>query len=423
MVIYMKILSKRAVYIGCFVSLSLALSTQVYGGALYIYETGNSADVGTAGAGLAAKAQDATTAFNNPAGMTRIKKPELFAGATFMYLNAPFKPNDETTVPGPNGGTSEIFAAGNFAYVHPVGSKLALGISAQNFFGLSLNWGEKWVGRYQVTEEWLIAPQVQPTAAYKVNDWLSIGAGAGLTVGYLKTEANVYNADFPKDGNLKYEDYDFAVQGNFGVMVEPNQNTRIGIRYLTETKLKFSDQLSIAGVPPRSALKAKVSPVDLDITMPQSLNLSFFHQINETWAILGSLGWEDWSQFGKVGAGLDKFGNGITLDINTNDVYHFGIGGQYRWDPQLLIDFGFSFDSGLFDDEDRSILIPMGDLYRVGTGFKYEMHENFTIGAAVEFMWEGDLPVKTASSSAGDVGGEYSNVWFIFPAVYGVWRF
>ena len=31
----------------------------------------------------------------------------------------------------------------------------------------------------------LLAPQVQPTVAYQVNDWLSLGAGAAVTLGYL----------------------------------------------------------------------------------------------------------------------------------------------------------------------------------------------------------------------------------------------
>jgi len=33
------------------------------------------------------------------------------------------------------------------------------------------------VGRYQTVNEWLIAPQIQPTLAWKINDWLSAGAG------------------------------------------------------------------------------------------------------------------------------------------------------------------------------------------------------------------------------------------------------
>ena len=419
----MRVLSKRS-YHGLGLALFLiGLSAQANGGALNVYEMANPADVGTAGAGLAAKAQDASTVFNNPAGMTRIKSPELFAGATFLYLYAPFDPDENTTVTGPNGGASMLFGAANSAYVHPVSDKLVLGISGQNFLGLTLNWGKNWVGRYQAKQEWLIAPQVQPTVAYKVNDWLSVGAGAGLTLGYLETEAMVPNPRIPLDGQYEYSDSDFAVQGNFGLMIEPNENTRIGIRYLTETKLKFEDELSLSDVSP--LLKAGVKsegPLEIGMYMPQSLNISGFYQINDTWAVLGSFAWEQWSRLGKLQVGFSETGS-ANIDLNANDVYHVGIGGQYRWNPKLLIDFGFSFDSKMFDVEDRPLVLPMADMYRVGTGFRYDMKENFTLGAGVDFLWEGDTPVAPSSSAAGNVSGEYSDVFFVFTSVYGVWRF
>ena len=66
-------------------------STQSLAGGAYIYEMANTTDIGTAGAGLAAKAQDASVVFNNPAGMTRIHRPEIQAGGTLMYLRAPFE--------------------------------------------------------------------------------------------------------------------------------------------------------------------------------------------------------------------------------------------------------------------------------------------------------------------------------------------
>jgi len=421
--VLMKILSGRSFQTACLAALLLLLTPQAYGGGLYIYEMANPADVGTAGAGLAAKAQDASTVYANPAGMTRIKTPEVFAGATFMYLHSPFDSDSSTTVSGPDGDTSEVFGGGNFAYVHPLGEDWAVGVSMQNFFGLSLKWGDNWVGRYQSTEEWLIAPQVQPTVAYRVNDWFSIGAGAALTVGYLKAEGEIYDPGTGDDGSFNYSDTDFAVQGNFGLMIEPNEDTRIGIRYLSQTKLEFNNDISLHGVNP--ALKQGVrnlGDLEIDIYIPQSLNVSGFYQINKDWAILGSVGWEDWSRFGRLQIGFSSTGED-NLDIKAKDAYHFGIGGQYQWNSDLLISFGFSFDSEMFEDSDRPINLHMGDMYRYGTGFTYDLHENFTIGAALEVMWEGDLPVKPSSSAGGDVSGEYSDVWFIFPSIYGIWRF
>ena len=232
--------------------LSMICPGIAYAGAAYIYEMGNPSDTGYAGAGLAARAGDAGTVFTNPAGMTRFKESTFQAGLTPLYLYGPFNPGQGTTVPGSDGDTNLLFAGANFAYIKPVSDNLRLGISMGNFFGLSLNWGDDWVGRYLATEVTLIAPQLQPTAAYKVNSWLSIGAGAALTVGYLKDKAQVKSQTLPaslEDG-YKFSDTDFAVQGNFGIMIEPSENTRFGVRYLTETDLDFDDRVEIPGVGP-----------------------------------------------------------------------------------------------------------------------------------------------------------------------------
>lgn len=400
-------------------------STKSMAGGAYIYEMANTTDIGTAGAGLAAKAQDASVVFNNPAGMTRIHQPEIQAGGTLMYLKAPFDTGAGTTVSGPDSNATEIFAGGNFSYVHPLDNDFTFGLSFQNYFGLSLDWEHKWKGRYSSHEEWLIAPQLQPTIAYKVNDTLSVGAGAALTYGYLKTKMAVHNPVTGSDGKAEIEDSDTAVQGNFGVMIEPTKDTRIGIRYLTETELDFKDKISTSGIGPvGEAALNDLGALELGLYMPQAVNVSIFHQANSEWALLGSLGWEDWSRFGKVEVGLDHLGNVTTADLKAKDVYHIGVATQYQYDAELMLTAGFSYDSEMFSDNDRSIVLPLGEMYRYGVGFEKSVEKDFKFGGGLDLVWEGDLPVKDSSGGAGDiVDGEYEDVYFVFASLYGSWKF
>ena len=83
--------STLLILFGALVSVDAALA-----GGLYLYEVG-SADVGRAGAGYAAWAQDAATAFTNPAGMTRLEQPSLVVGAQPMYLHLEFNPDGRTS--------------------------------------------------------------------------------------------------------------------------------------------------------------------------------------------------------------------------------------------------------------------------------------------------------------------------------------
>jgi long-chain fatty acid transport protein len=104
--------------------------TWSWAGALYVYEMGSPADIGTAGAGMAAKAQNASTAFTNPAGMMRFDGPELLVSGVGMYLHAPFEPDNNMTVVGSDGQTNELFGAGSLSYAHPVTSRLNVGLTA-----------------------------------------------------------------------------------------------------------------------------------------------------------------------------------------------------------------------------------------------------------------------------------------------------
>jgi long-chain fatty acid transport protein len=396
-----------------------------YAGSAYIYEMANPTDTGYAGAGLAARAGDAGTVFTNPAGMTRFEKSTYLAGVTPLYINGPFESNENTTASGPDKGVYEFLSGGAFAAILPVGDRLRLGISAQNYFGLALEWDDDWVGRYEVTKVALLAPQLQPTVAYKVNNWLSIGAGAGLTLGVLADEVKVNNLD-PRlgDGRAKYDDTDFAVQGNFGVMIEPSDKTRIGLRYLTETELDFKSRIYMSGVGPAIADATKgVGNVDLDMKMPQSLMAGIFHQVNDQWAVLGSVGWDDWSQFERVHVKVDGTGINRVVHANFDDVWHFGVGAQYQYTPKWMFTAGFSYDSSMTTGSNRPIELPLGAMYRYGLGFKYQKSDNLLFGGGLSFLWEGDLKVKQAGTpvSGGVVDGKYENVSITFLSFYVQW--
>jgi long-chain fatty acid transport protein len=154
-------------------------------GGLYLYEVG-SPDVGLAGAGYAARAQDAATVFTNPAGMTRLKEPSLMMGAQPMYLHLDFNPDGNTsavaaTLPGggaaEDGDASGWLPAGGLYYVHPVNDRLRLGLALNGYFGLALDYDDDWVGRYYMQETTLQAAAIQPAIAWRANDWLSVGLG------------------------------------------------------------------------------------------------------------------------------------------------------------------------------------------------------------------------------------------------------
>lgn len=393
-------------------------------GGLYIGEEAAASNVGYGGALFTARKNDASVVFSNPAGMIGMDN-ELHAGGTLLVLTADFDKDDDNTVSGRGGNASEILPLVNGQYVRQLNDNWAFGVHAGNYFGLLLNWGTQWVGRYTGTQAIVIAPQIQPTLAYKINDQWSVGAGLGLTFGYLKDKKNIREIG-PDDGRFRYSDTDFAVQPNLGVMFEPTDDTRISVRYLVETDLNFKDNPSI-----RSA-DGSTSPLDtgrklgLGMTMPQQLMAGVWQRVSERWAVLGNVGWEDWSEFGQIEIDLSGGVVDDTVEIATEDTWHVGIGAEYQKTAKLMYTMGASWDSSWQRDNNRTALVPIGTVYRVGGGFKYEKTEDFEWGAGFSVFYEGDLPIApvdyTGPGPDQRFSGQYSNVVLYWASIFGSWR-
>ena len=398
------------------------LPATTYAGALYFYELANASESSYGGAGMVARANDAGTVFTNPAGMTRFDEREIMAGATGVFIDSDFRTGPDNTVDGSSRGVNHrIVPGGSFAYLRPLSDRLKVGISVGNYFGLALDWDDSWVGRYSSVNIALLAPQLQPAVAYKVNDWLSVGGGAALTLGYMYDKMRLKSlTPGGEDGKLRISDTDLAVQGNFGVMLQPWKHTRIGIRYLTETDLDFEEDPNTSWKDPLgNALGNPDTDLDLGVTMPQEVQVAVHHQWSDRLNLLGNVGWTDISEFARVQVSVDDNGiPGTTVDAGFRDVWNFGIGAEYQWKPDLELTAGFQMDTSMSTDRTRPIVIPIGALYRYALGFKYKRRQDLTLGGGLTFIWEGNLPVK----ETGGLTGKYKNVSLTIASFYARWH-
>jgi len=119
--------------------------------------------------------------------------------------------------------------------------------------------------------------------------------------------------------------------------------------------------------------------------MPQSVMLGIFHDMSDRWAILGSLGWEEWSRFGHVDVTV-----GDSPDV-TDDL-KYKIPTTWASVPSIntiqsgVTDAGISHHSALSDGKHRSAMIPMGEMTRFGGGLEYRKRSDLTLGAAMDVM-------------------------------------
>jgi long-chain fatty acid transport protein len=290
--------------------------------------------------------------------------------------------------------------------VEPLGERWRVGFGMLSYFGLASSFDDHWVGRYYVQNSALIGITLMPSVSFKATDWLSIGAGLNAMYGYLNDELAVNNLG-PTDGQMKLNARTWGFGANVGVLIQAGEKTRFGVTYLSAVNLNFKDTPSFTGLGPGlGAILANPPELNLGMTVPQSVMLSVYHQLNEQWALKADAGWQDWSQFGYVQAGVEG-GATVTANLKFQDTWHGAVGAQYRASEKWLLSGGVAFDSSAVDNANRTITLPVGQDWRFGLGAQYQISQNVNLGAAHEFMWGGNLPVDqgTTGSLRGRVAG------------------
>jgi long-chain fatty acid transport protein len=305
-------------------------------------------------------------------------------------------------------------------------------VAAASYFGLGLDYNDDWAGRYYVTKAELLTFGITPTVAYRATDWLSIGAGPTIVYGSLEQKAAINNAvaegiPYP-DGSIEAEDDDFGYGGIFGVLVEPREDTRFGITYLTEVELEFKDVAKLKNLGPTlSGVLAGVrgTKVDLELTIPQMLMVSGYHELTDNLAIMANFGWQEWSKFGETQVTVrSTTTTSVTQDRNFKDTWHVALGTQYRFLEDWRWSVGFAYDSSPVDDDDRTPDMPLDRQIRYATGLQYDWGENITLGAAYEYLDAGKAKIdQQGGPLQGDLKGDYKSNEIHFINLNLIWRF
>ncbi len=412
--------------IGVAIGCGAALTPAARGGGISLYEIATP-DLGLASAGYAARAEDASTVFKNPAGMSQLQDAQLQGGMQALYGSVSFTANASTSSKlGTDNGSNAIgwLPGASLFVVVPLGEKWRVGLGSLSYFGLAEDYGDNWAGRYYVQKSTLLGMSLTPSASYAVNDWLSVGAGLNAMYGYLNAQMAVNNG-LGSDGQMSLKDTTWGFGGNAGVLIKLGEKTRLGVNYLSPVSLDFKDTPTYTGLGPGlSALLANPSQLNLGMTVPQSAMASVYHALSDQWAVMGDFGWQNWSQFGYVQAGVES-GGATTLNLKYQDTWHGALGAQYRASAKWLLSGGVAFDSSAVDGANRTVTVPMGQAWRFGLGAQYQLSQSVDVGAGCTFLWAGDMPVDQGSDSSlrGRVAGSFNNAWFTFASLNLTWKF
>lgn len=412
----------------------LFASLQAEAGGIMIYEAGHEGS-GLANAGSAVMASDPSILMTNPAGISQLAGTQINFNAQLILGDVSFSRDNANTFGGNEGGNALKYLPGSSFFIsHQLDDRSSIGFGMYGNFGLALDYDDDWAGRYFTQESAIIGVSFQPTYAYKITDDLSVGLGPRFMLGYFRTEVavnnNVLGLGNAEDGQLRYKDTDWGTGANVGVLYNLNERTKLGLAWTSKIKLKFEDKPELKKITNpllRLALnRLDADQLNVDMSVPQTVTTSVSYQLDPQWTLLGSLGWQDWSDFGKVGVEVDT-GLGSTsrtAQRQYKDTWHASIGAQHQINPKLRWNVGLGYDSSAVDDKDRTVDNPMNEAWRLATGVGYALQDDVDVHMSYTLIYLGDMDVQqTKARSGGSVSGDYKNAALHVLGGGMVWRF
>jgi long-chain fatty acid transport protein len=359
--------------------ISLIVAGSAFGAGFALIEQSVSG-LGNAYSGGAAGAEDATTVFYNPAGMTRLNNNQLIIGGHVIIPTVEFNNEGSTHVSGApltgdDGGDAGVTkVVPNFYYTRKLSDRFVIGLGINAPFGLATEYDDDWVGRYHAIESDLLSVNINPSFAYKVTDKLSIGAGVSAqyidvkltnavdfgTIGFFAGAPGLLPQ--ANDGSVELEGNSWGFGFNVGLLYEFTKNTRLGVAYRSAIDQDVDGEADFKNVPAALRPTFKDDDVSADMTFPDSLSVSFFHQFNPQWAVMADFTWTDWRHFKELVVEFDDALPPSVTTENWQDSYRTSVGVTYTPDSSWIFRAGTAYDTSAVEDKQhRTPRIPDSD--------------------------------------------------------------
>ena len=373
--------------------------------------------MGTGFAGRSSSAEDASTVFGNPAGMSRLKREQFTVGGAAVIAKT------DISGPGSNlGGETDgdmvpVVGVPMGYYVKPIDDHWSVGFGVYVPFGLVTDYGSDDAARYWGKKSHVEVVTFQPTVSYAFNDKVSIGFGP--TINRIKGElgSSLINPLTPgrNDGEVKIKGDDTAVGYNIGLMVQATDRTRVGLTYhsMVDYKLEGKTRVSTPLIGPFNGNKFDAS---LKIKTPESVDLSVTHELDDQWTLYAGSTWTRWSRLENITVQNDvpaplagSAFQTITEEQNWHDTWAHAIGASYKVNKEWVLRTGFTVDQSPTNNHDRSPRIPTGDRKVFSLGAGWSPNDDMTIDVAYSYLWEEDTKVNQVSATKGSYQAKYEN--------------
>jgi long-chain fatty acid transport protein len=378
------------------------------------------------GFAFTAQADDPSAIYFNPAGLTQLKGQNIMVGLTYVRENGgefigttPVDNNVPLTSGGFTNQKTETqkslnFFIPNMYYTRTTNSgDVAYGVGIFAPFGLGQEYNDRntSIFRNQITKIDLMTVVVNPTIAFKVSEFLSVGAGIDYMYGKAKlaktpwspllppSVGNLYNLDLEADGT--------AWGYNFGLLLKPTENLRIGANYRSPFTLKLKDGDVTIGNTSAAYLSGALGTTPSNtkgsatLSLPATFALGVSYTIDKL-TVNADADWTFWHSYGSLPITIqNSVPTLFSTDAQKNwkDVCALRLGAEYRVTVPLALRAGFVYDPTPAPASTMGPELPDANRlnYTVGAGYKIGP---WTIDGAFQYVDKKDRTVNNQSVAA-----------------------
>ncbi|MCK5394652.1 MAG: transporter [Gammaproteobacteria bacterium] len=408
---------------------------------------------GSAYAGAAAIAEDASTIYFNPAGMTRLSGSQVVVAGHIIAAEADYTDSGSTGVTGPNSKTDEVGFVPNFYYSTALDNDVFVGVGINVPYGLATEYDDGWIGRYHALRSEITSVNINPSIAWKTSDKISVGFG--LSIQYLELEltnslntgafcsgfsggaAPTCGAPSVSDSAVKLDGDSLEIGWNTGILIDVDDNSRLGLAYRSAIKHNvsgdadytvdpalrgFIDGVVKPNLPPGTNPNIKIledTPLDATAELPETFSLSFVSDISEKWTVLFDYTWTGWSSLDTITiVQVDGIpGQEPTLDLDYANTNRYSIGAHYRPNATWVYRGGLAFDeTPIKSPESTSARIPGNDRTWLSFGVGYAPSSAWSLDFGYSHLFLDDVDINNLNVTGETLTGSYEAEVNIFSA-------
>ncbi len=425
-------------------ALTLAMSSGYAAAAGFQLLEQNVSGLGNSYAGSAAVAENASTIFFNPAGMTQLKDREFSAG--LAVISPSFKFSDNQSSVGQLGSAGNGGDAGRTGYVPnaylswAIDKDLYVGAGFSAPFGLKTEYSSPWQGSAQANSFDVKTYNFNPSIAYRVNNAVSVGAGVSwqrleaeykrlVAVGVVGVPATAVFPASPLTATISGE----STGWNVGALFTLSPETKVGVSYRSTVEYDLKGDITMNG--PSGAVNAGgTSGAKASLKLPDTFILSGTHRLSNTWEVLGDLAFTGWSSIPKLDlvrttATTTQAVGAVAQSLGTDfrDTWRLAMGANYRYAEDLTLKFGVAYDqTPVKAASTRLVSLPDNDRTQLSAGAQWKLNSGSTLDVGVAYLLidkssiDNNQTSATQSQNRGRVTGSFDGSVWILGAQYSV---